>query len=518
LSPQPRSAGVSAVFVDRSPDLEASEQQQQPAVFLLGLCVGVFATATSVIGLVWSVGTGGLLIAGLITMVAVLFACRRFRFGLAVTPGTIAILIPLLPILAWAVFVPPYKWDDVAYGVALPRDYARAGHFFYNDDYGPYSAFPSNYEALTTATLVLFKSAGAMICLNLLFAIGLAASAVLCCRMLRAPKLSSPLAVVLVLSTPVVWAGVTMVKNDVANAFFQCLAIVACIRYVSVPARLSLVLAGMFLGIALGIKYSSLQFALCLSACVAIFIAGAHSPARKKWGDIAIFALSVVLWACPWYARNLIQFHNPLFPFFNDVLHANNAFGPEQSAILKEAFGGASNTSMAHGDVRGFAWRFLSWFGQVPVLLFLPGMVSVLMVDRSRPALFLASLTLSYWAVTYMLGIWEPRYSLSLLMLSAVFTAMLPVKLLRSLDDRRASLALRLATVAACMLGLVALVMATPLKAYRSVITDAVTLDSTQFYRRHVAFWQVADWLNHHMSGGDKVGIDVQPFVYLDRP
>jgi hypothetical protein len=517
--PQLQPTGESAVFVDSSSDVERSEQQP-PAVLLLGLGVGVFATATSVIGLVWRIDLGSLLIAGLIAIAPVLFACRQFRFRSAVTPGTIALLIPLLPVLAWAAFVPPYNWDEVAYGVALPRDYARAGHFFYNDDYGPYSAFPGNYEALTTAALVLFQSASAMKCLNLLLAIGLAAIAALFCQELRAPKLCWPLAAALVLSAPVVSAIVPMVKNDVANAFFQCLAILACIRYLAVEMRLSLALAGMFLGIAVGIKYSGLQFAVCLGACLAIFVACAHSPARKKWGDIGIFALSVVLWACPWYARNLILFHNPLFPFYNDLLHANNAFGPEQSALLKESFGGAANTSLARGDLSAFAWRYLHGFGYFPVLLFLPGLASALMVDRSRQALFLACITLSYWAMSFALGLWEPRYSLSLLVLSAVFTAVLPIKVIDSFGDGRAVAALRVAIVAVTAVGLVAIGTARQIKAYRSVLTDWASLDSIEFNRRHVAFWEVADWLNHHLSANDKVGIgvNVQPFLYLDRP
>lgn len=62
-------------------------------------------------------------------------------------------------------------------------------------------------------------------------------------------------------------AFVPMVKNDVANAFFQCLAIMACVRYLAVETRPSLALAGSFVGIAIAIKYSMLQFALCLIAC-----------------------------------------------------------------------------------------------------------------------------------------------------------------------------------------------------------------------------------------------------------
>ena len=52
-------------------------------------------------------------------------------------------------------FVPPSSWDEIAYTIALPRDYAHENRFFYNADYGPYSAFPANYEALTTIVLYL---------------------------------------------------------------------------------------------------------------------------------------------------------------------------------------------------------------------------------------------------------------------------------------------------------------------------------------------------------------------------
>ncbi len=480
----------------------------------------MFATATSVAGLLWRISPASLFVAALIAIVSATLACRQFRFRLAIAPGTIVILAPLVPVLAWAAFVPPYTWDEVAYGVALPRDYALAGHFFYNDGYGPYSAFPGNYEALTTAALVVLKGASAMKCLNLLLAAGLAVIAALFCQVLGAPAVCGPLAAVLVMSAPVVSLFTPMVKNDVANAFFQCLAIVGCVRYLERPARLSLALAGMFLGVAVGIKYSSLQFAVCLTACLAMFMAWTPLPARNKWKDFSIFALSAMLWASPWYARNLILFHNPFFPFFNDLLHAGNAFGPEQSALLKESFGGAADTSWARGDLPAFAGRFLHGFGHVPVLLLLPGLASVIMIERSRQVMFLALITVSYWAMTLALGLWEPRYSLSLLVLSAAFTAVLPGNVIGWLGDSGGLAALRTATVAVMAVGLTIIGTVREVKEYRSVLTDWVSSDPPEFYRRHVAFWQVADWLNHHMAEHDKVGIgvNVQPFLYLDRP
>jgi hypothetical protein len=311
-----------------------------------------------------------------------------------------------------------------------------------------------------------------------------------------------------------------MVKNDVANAFFQCLAIAGCVGYLTVPTRLSLALAGMFLGVALGIKYSSLQFSVCLIACLACFIVWAPTPARKKWSDFAIFGVSVLLWASPWYVRNLIQLHNPIFPFYNDLLHAGNAFGPEQSALLKESFGGATDTSLAHGDLAAFMVRFLHGFGYFPALLLLPGLASALIIERSRQTLFLACITLSYWAMTFVLGLWEPRYSLSLLVLSAAFAAVLPLNVIRLFGNGRRIEALRWATVAVGVAGLTVIGTVREVREYRSVLADWATLDSPEFYRRHVAFWRVAEWLNSHMSEHDKVGIgvNVQPFLYLERP
>jgi hypothetical protein len=68
--------------------------------------------------------------------------------------------------------------------------------------------------------------------------------------------------------------------------------------------------------------------------------------------------------------------------------------------------------------------------------------------------------------------------------------------------------------------GLAAIGTVREFKEYRSVLTEWMSSDAPQFYQRHVAFWQVADWLNHQMSEHDKVGIgvNVQPFLYLDRP
>jgi hypothetical protein len=122
--------------------------------------------------------------------------------------------------------------------------------------------------------------------------------------------------------------------------------------------------------------------------------------------------------------------------------------------------------------------------------------------------------------MTLTLGLWEPRYTLCLLVLSAVFTAVLPVNVLRRFGEGQVAANLRVAVIALSAVGLTLIGTIRQVMVYRPVLTDWMSMDSSAFYRRHVEYWSVADWLNHHMGERDKVGIgvDVQPFLYLDRP
>ena len=72
--------------------------------------------------------------------------CRACRIRLAFWMA-----LPLLVPSALAALLPPYTWDEVAYGAALPRDFARAGRFFYSPDYGVHMAFPGNYPFMNAA-------------------------------------------------------------------------------------------------------------------------------------------------------------------------------------------------------------------------------------------------------------------------------------------------------------------------------------------------------------------------------
>src|SRR5437016_4397154 len=112
-----------------------------PLVTWLGLLLGLGMSAVSVTGLVWRLDRASVA-AALLLALAISVALRgSFDLRISLRSPTLA-LLPLLILPALAALAPPYTWDEVAYGAALPRDYARAGHFFYNADYGVVSAFP----------------------------------------------------------------------------------------------------------------------------------------------------------------------------------------------------------------------------------------------------------------------------------------------------------------------------------------------------------------------------------------
>ncbi len=117
-----------------------------PLIAGAGVFIGASMLALSVTGLLWRIDA---LSFGLCFLAAALASglwLRRSGARPGIPLWSVLLLVPLLVLPAVASLSPPFGWDEVAYGAALPRDYARAGRFFYNADYGPYSAFPANYQ------------------------------------------------------------------------------------------------------------------------------------------------------------------------------------------------------------------------------------------------------------------------------------------------------------------------------------------------------------------------------------
>jgi hypothetical protein len=490
------------------------------SILLMGVFVGVLMTGVSVAGLVWRLDGFSLSVAAVLALVASLVGQRLLETTRQARLSHVLTLLSLVPILALAAFLPPNNRDEVAYSVALPRDFARAGRFFYNSDYGPYSAFPGNFEALTTADLLVFHGTAAVRLLNLAMAVGMALIAGALFEELSGRKRWWPISALLVMTAPAITTYVTVAKNDVANAFLQCCAVLACLQYLKQPRASFIALAGLFLGVAAGTKYTSLQFAPCLGVCLAAL--SARLPlARAVWGrHLVLFALVTGLVASPWYLRNLALFGNPIFPFMNHALHAHNGFGPERAAILKEMFDGLADYSLATATFATFVRKFSAGFGFLVAPLALAGLVTAAGGSLSIGIVFLGALLLSFSAMTFLFGFWEPRFVLTLLVLGSAFAGAFLEALHRKLVARGRGLALLapIVTFAAALLCWVGVLRET--LEYVPRLVAWRTLPERAFEAKVVPFWNVAAWIDAHVSPADKVGVgvDAQPFFYIDRP
>jgi len=491
-----------------------------PLVAWSGLLVGSAMLALSVTGILWRIDA---LSVGLSVLAAVALSAwlaPRFELRPVLRWRYLLLLATLLVIPTLAAFAPPYAWDEVAYGATLPRDYARAGRFFYNADYGPFSAFPGNYEAITTASLFLVGNVSPARLLNVALALGLAIIAVHLSVRLGVPRYVAPIAAVLVLGANSLQTVALIVKSDIANAFFQALALLALADYAARRSMWALALAGLFLGTAVGTKYSSLHFALCVGPLTAALLFRGARTRSTLVRSAVTFGAAAVSAALPWYGRNYASFGNPLFPFFNEALGASNAFTAQHSALTREMFDGLTGYSWNSGTFRIFREEVVGGFGWVPVVLSFPGLVLAVTRRRSEASLFLAAVFGSFGLLTLFAGYWSPRYFLSLLVLSSVFAAVCLAEIgrtVRLLPDRR-----REATVAVAVLAV--LLGGSSLRreyaATGSLIGDLYRGEKHDFLIARVPYLELAEWINLNTSPGDKVGmgLQVQPFYYLERP
>ena len=497
---------------------QSSVSREVPWLIAVGVLVGISMISLSLTGLLGRLTTASVAACLLLALAASALYARGS--GVFRIPGPVWLALPLLvPSLLAALWLPPYTWDEVAYGAALPRDFARAGRLFYNSDYGAYAAFPANYEALVTASLALSNDVRLTQLLNVVLALALAATATLLARALGVARLSSLAAGCFVLCAPVLIETAPLTKNDVTNAFFQALAVLVLVACREERGYLAVILSGAFLGVSLGIKYSSLHFVLALAPFAVLFITHSAASRADALKRVSLWVASLALCGAPWYLRNLVLFSNPLFPFANDWLGADNGFTREQSALLRESFDGLADFSFRTGTLATFVTRTLKGFGVLPLTLLVPGALLALRPTRRPAGVLVAGSAIGYLLLTLFAGFWEPRYFLSLLILASALAA-LALQGLESAVER-----LGLAPIGAARFALVAVAAVAVWGAYPRLLghwrnVDAIWHEGREtFVENRAPYFAVARWLNTHMSHHDRVaiGFNIQPFYYLER-
>jgi hypothetical protein len=126
----------------------------------------------------------------------------------------------------------------------------------------------------------------------------------------------------IVLLAPAVSNGMSAPLNDVALAAFGMAAVFAWTRLLDRPSVASAAVAGVFAGLAAGVKYPALVLLALLTAATALQILRRQTPEnrgidRRSWLTLAaIYAATALLVGSGWYLRAYFHTGNPVYPFF----------------------------------------------------------------------------------------------------------------------------------------------------------------------------------------------------------
>jgi 4-amino-4-deoxy-L-arabinose transferase-like glycosyltransferase len=268
----------------------------------------------------------------LVLATAALAAIGSFawRSGRHVRPAVVALVAVLGSSFVLTIFgalTPPHHWDALTYHLAAPEYFLETG-WIRPVPQIEWSNLPMTAELLYGVGLA-FGSESFSQLLHAAFG-GITALALWGFAQRRVDRLTAWLALAIFVATPQVQMWARIANIDLALACFIFLATIAALHagdaagdvagsrpWLTVNRRW-LVLAGAFAGLALGSKYQAAAAIAPLGLLVLVdswrrYRFGDRLT-RHITGDALAFGGTAALVALPWYLKNLILLHNPVWP------------------------------------------------------------------------------------------------------------------------------------------------------------------------------------------------------------
>jgi hypothetical protein len=326
------SAGIGKRFIDGLAQLPAHPFDALALALPLGM--GLLALLTLGLGEI-----GGLNRVGLSVLLAVMLELgtlswlglyRQTRVGLAsrawrrpLEPTsllftTLATLV--LVSTALCALAPVTDGDALCYHLQVPKVFLMRGEIAFVPDLHE-TVYPLVTELLYAVALE-FRGPVACRALQWLFGLIFAANVTALAR----PTLGRRAwwAGVIALAVPAVSNGMSAPLNDVALAAFGTAAIHAWVRLHERPSASASIVAGLFAGLAIGVKYPALVLCGLLAPAIALRTLRPAPPdsdgPRPKWVALAvIYLLAAAATGGWWYLRAYIHTGNPVYPYFRPV-------------------------------------------------------------------------------------------------------------------------------------------------------------------------------------------------------
>jgi hypothetical protein len=206
---------------------------------------------------------------------------------------------------------PPWKYDALVYHLALPQIYLAAERFIYVPEI-MYWGMPQLGEMLYTWTMAL---AGAQAAVVVGWAIGvLALVGVLGYVSARLDATAAWVSVAALLSGFSLASLLSWGYVEWLQLFYGLAFLVALDLWMQTNQRQTALLAGIFAGMALGVKYTAGILLPC-GLVVILCQTWRKSSLTRLLADWFQFALVVGLTASPWLMKNWLATGNPIYPF-----------------------------------------------------------------------------------------------------------------------------------------------------------------------------------------------------------
>lgn len=303
-------------------------------VWSTGLGLGMVALATFALGLIGVLNPIIFWLAVLI-LLALLHRelIRMWRITRAIDLGltnridrALAFYIALVLLLGLALaLLPPTLWDTLQYHLVGPRLAIEQGRITVPPDNLSLSN-PALVEMLFLATMVM-KSDSAAQLMHLGYLVLMLGALIVFCQRYFTARIGW-LASAFLVSVWTLWLSAITAYNDAALMFygFAALSVALIARKPSPPSPLpsnggasvpersegrtgmGVALAGVFVGFALGEKYTAAFIVVAVTLLIL-------RPNRAALIQTLVFGACAAVIASPWYLRNWIFVGNPIYPF-----------------------------------------------------------------------------------------------------------------------------------------------------------------------------------------------------------
>lgn len=290
----------------------------------------------------------------------------RFLAGLVAFWLGTALLVALMP---------PFEWDSLMYHMLLPQRVLESGQLTpYADNH--YLGFPQTVEMLFAWAVALFgrDSAAALVhygagLLGLVTVGGLV-------RRHTETDQAAWLAVTLLLAGGSFWLGFTREYVDLAVFALSAGALAVLTTWRVDGERRWLVVMGVLVGLAVGVKYTAGMLAIALGLAVLV-----TQPRRVIVNGVVLAGVALLAYL-PWGLRGWLQYGNPFYPFLFGGLAWDNtreaAFSAAGDGLLTLGWGGVWRmlllpfVATAAGTESGLRYSFDAGVWLMPLAVLVP--------------------------------------------------------------------------------------------------------------------------------------------------